>query len=103
MRGYGQQDPLVEYKKEAYASFEKLMGMIEEEVIKRVFRIQVAQPPPQYRNIQTNIDEQDKMGLKPSNVQTSTGGVKKNKLGRNDPCWCGSGKKWKKCHYPQYG
>ena len=94
LRGYGQQDPLVEYKKEAYTSFEKLMGMIEEEVIKRLFRIQVAQPPPQYRNIQTNVDTKDKMGLKPST---------KNKPGRNDPCPCGSGKKYKKCCYPKYG
>jgi len=101
LRGYGQQDPLVEYKKEAYTSFEKLMGMIEEEVIKRLFRIQVAQPPPQYRNIQTNIDTKDKMGLKPST---------KTKPGRNDPCPCGkidpkTGKpiKYKKCCYPKYG
>ena len=101
LRGYGQQDPLVEYKKEAYTSFEKLMGMIEEEVIKRLFRIQVAQPPPQYRNIQTNVDTKDKMGLKPST---------KNKPGRNDPCPCGkidpkTGKpiKYKKCCYPKYG
>ena len=94
LRGYGQQDPLVEYKKEAYTSFEKLMGMIEEEVIKRLFRIQVAQPPPQYRNIQTNVDTKDKMGLRPST---------KTKPGRNDPCPCGSGKKYKKCCYPKYG
>ena len=101
LRGYGQQDPLVEYKKEAYTSFEKLMGMIEEEVIKRLFRIQVAQPPPQYRNIQTNVDTKDKMGLKSST---------KNKPGRNDPCPCGkidpkTGKpiKYKKCCYPKYG
>ena len=77
------------------------MGMIEEEVIKRLFRIQVAQPPPQYRNIQTNVDTKDKMGLKPST---------KNKPGRNDPCPCGkidpkTGKpiKYKKCCYPKYG
>jgi len=68
--------------------------MIEEEVIKRLFRIQVAQPPPQYRNIQTNVDTKDKMGLKPST---------KTKPGRNDPCPCGSGKKYKKCCYPKYG
>jgi uncharacterized protein YecA (UPF0149 family) len=33
----------------------------------------------------------------------SQGQVRKKKIGRNDPCWCGSGKKWKKCHYPQQG
>jgi len=104
LRGYGQQDPLVEYKKEAFASFEKLMGMIEEGVIRRVFRVQVAQPPPTMpQKIQTNIDTKDEMGLKTSSSGTPPVGMKKSKLGRNDPCWCGSGKKWKKCHYPQYG
>ena len=112
LRGYGQQDPLVEYKKEAFTSFERLMGMIEEEVIKRLFRIQVAQPPPQYRNIQTNIDQQDGMGLQTkatvkSSNRASLGG---KKVGRNDPCPCGkidqkTGKpiKYKKCCYPKYG
>ncbi|MCJ7804802.1 SEC-C domain-containing protein, partial [Patescibacteria group bacterium] len=104
LRGYGQQDPLVEYKKEAYTSFEKLMGMIEEEVIKRLFRIQVAQPPPQYQNVQTNIDTKDEMGLKSSTSQpTPSGDTSKTKPGRNDPCPCGSGKKYKKCCYQKYG
>jgi len=104
LRGYGQQDPLVEYKKEAFASFEKLIRMIEEEVIRRVFRVQVAQPPPTMpQKIQTNIDTKDEMGLKTSSSGTPPAGMKKSKLGRNDPCWCGSGKKWKKCCYPQYG
>ena len=111
LRGYGQQDPLVEYKKEAFASFEKLMGMIEEEVIKRLFRVQVAQPLPQYRNLQTNVDTKDEMGLKPPTPQaTASGTISKNKPGRNDPCPCGkidpkTGKpiKYKKCCYPKYG
>jgi len=104
LRGYGQQDPLVEYKKEAFASFEKLMEMIKEEVIRRIFRVQVAQPPTQYQKIQTNIDTQDKMGLKPPVSQPiSSETVVKNKPGRNDPCPCGSGKKYKKCCYPKYG
>ena len=112
LRGYGQQDPLVEYKKEAFTSFERLMGMIEDQVIKRLFRIQVAQPPPQYRNVQTNVDQQDGMGLKAktavkSGSQNSSGG---KKVGRNDPCPCGKIDqktrkpiKYKKCCYPKYG
>ncbi|MCX6724837.1 MAG: SEC-C metal-binding domain-containing protein, partial [Candidatus Shapirobacteria bacterium] len=102
LRGYGQQDPLVEYKKEAFASFEKLMAMIENEVIRRVFRVQVAQPSVRPQRIQTNIDTQDNMGLKTSTSSPVTKPSGK-RLGRNDPCWCGSGKKWKKCHYPQLG
>jgi len=113
LRGYGQQDPLVEYKKEAFASFEKLMGMIEEETIKRLFRIQVAQKPTVPQNVQTNIDTQDKMGLSqktPQQQVTASANVSKNKPGRNDPCPCGkidpkTGKpiKYKKCCYPKYG
>ena len=114
LRGYGQQDPLVEYKKEAFTSFEKLVGMIEYEVIRRIFRVQVAQRPvimPQ--EVQTNIDTEDKMGLrqqkaKPNVVQARK--VGQEKPGRNDPCPCGkinpkTGKpmKYKRCCYPKYG
>ena len=97
LRGYGQVDPLVEYKKEAYASFEKLIRAIEGEVARRIFRVQVAAPPLASRQIQTNIDTQDQMGLKSQPVIKPVVSGKK-KIGRNDPCWCGSGKKWKKCH-----
>ena len=113
LRGYGQQDPLVEYKKEAFAGFESLMGMIDNEIVKRIFRVQVAQRPsviPQ--NMQTNVDQQDHMGLKPSGVAsqtattttgTSVSTPSSERPGRNDPCPCGSNKKYKKCCYPKYG
>lgn len=117
LRGYGQRDPLVEYKNEAYTMFEQLMAAIDREIIRKIFRIQVAQRPiptmPQ--NIQTNIDESDKTGLTGTDpVNQSTGNQPSSqqpnqqlrtapKIGRNDPCWCGSGKKWKKCHYPKEG
>lgn len=104
LRGYGQQDPLVEYKKEAFASFEKLMAMIEDEVVRRVFRVQVANQSTMPQKVQTNIDTQDKIGLKPtvnsSSIKASSGG---SRPGRNDPCPCGSNKKYKKCCYPKYG
>lgn len=104
LRGYGQQDPLVEYKKEAFSSFERLMNMIDEEVIKRLFRVQVTQRPATMpQQMQTNIDQQDMMGLRASTVGTSTARMGKTKPGRNDPCPCGSGKKYKKCCYPKYG
>jgi preprotein translocase subunit SecA len=104
LRGYAQQDPLVEYKKEAYTSFEKLVGLIEAEVVHRIFRIQVGPMPTMPRQMQTNIDTQDKMGLTarpaPSSSPAPAG---QKKPGRNDPCPCGSGKKYKKCCYPKYG
>jgi len=113
LRGYGQQDPLVEYKKEGFAGFEKLMGMIEYEVVRRIFRVQVARRPTIIpEQVETNIDTQDQMGLK----QTATAKVAQvkregqEKPGRNDPCPCGkidpkTGKpmKYKKCCYPKYG
>jgi len=101
LRGYAQKDPLVEYKKEAFSSFEGLLDSVETQVAKRIFRIQTTRPVQPVINLaqaQTNIDPQDKMGLAQKNQRSR---VKKKKIGRNDPCWCGSGKKWKKCHYPQ--
>ena len=104
LRGYAQQDPLVEYKKEAYTSFERLMGAIDYEIVRRIFRVQVAQRPTMPQQVQTNIDTQDGMGLTAKPAASAPRPVSqagKKKIGRNDPCWCGSGKKWKKCHYPQ--
>jgi len=105
LRGYGQRDPLVEYKNEAFSMFERLIRQIDYEVVRRIFRIQVVQKPVSVvpQNIQTNIDASDQTGF----VQKPK--LEKKKIGRNDPCWCGkkdsSGKpvKWKKCHYPDPG
>jgi preprotein translocase subunit SecA len=113
LRGYGQRDPLVEYKNEAFIMFEKLIQQIDFEIVRKIFRIQVAQRPissvPQ--NIQTNIDTSDSMGLNPNqstinrrlNQQPNQPLPATEKIGRNDPCPCGSGKKYKKCCYPKYG
>ncbi len=95
LRGYGQRDPLVEYKKEAFDSFGELGGRIASEVINRLFRIQ----------IDRGEDTHKKIFLKPKNIQYNKGNigekpktvVKNKKIGRNDPCTCGSGKKYKKC------
>ena len=102
LRGYAQKDPLVEYKKEAFASFERLLNSVDHDVIRQVFRIQVGQPQPQRQPVQTNIDTRDGMGLtdQPKAKRTVSG---KKKTGRNDPCPCGSNKKYKKCCYPKYG
>ena len=92
LRGYGQRDPLVEYKNEAYAMFERLIAGIDSEIVHRIFKVQV-QLAPQVQNTTntTNITNTTKQ----ANVTDVS-----NKLGRNDSCPCGSGKKWKKCHYP---
>jgi len=128
LRGYGQRDPLVEYKAEAFTMFERLIHTIDFEVARRIFRVQVTQQPQPIPQVQETKPETpapaaaaaltsdfakafasvgsrraeptrtDLVGNLPS-PEASEG--RKRKIGRNDPCWCGSGKKWKKCHYPQ--
>jgi preprotein translocase subunit SecA len=130
LRAYGQRDPIVEFKNEAYSMFETLIDRIDEELAHRIFRIGVARPQSEIpiEQARTNVDRVDAMGLAASDadqtaevgkpafakpVQNVSSGNGKNpasgkkKIGRNDPCWCGkvdsNGKpvKWKKCHYPQ--
>jgi preprotein translocase subunit SecA len=102
LRAYGQRDPLVEFKNEAYNMFETLIDKIDEELSHRIFRIGVAMPQPEVPQslMKENSDSTDSTGLseQPSSTEASEG---RGKIGRNDPCWCGSGKKWKHCHYPQ--
>jgi len=122
LRGYGQRDPLVEYKGEAFSMFERLVVQIESEFSKRLFRIQVgrgpATPMEEMRPIEIKADTSaidmaasrlppQSAPAPPSDFMSAFSGLQKagaiNKtksLGRNDPCPCGSGKKWKKCHYP---
>jgi len=100
LRGYAQKDPVVEYKKEAYALFETLLGRIDDLIARRIFRVQIATRRQPVTDMVTNKNGQKQEEKK---VPSKKGLKKesKEKLGRNDPCWCGSGKKWKKCHYPQ--
>jgi preprotein translocase subunit SecA len=116
LRAYGQRDPLVEFKNEAYNMFETLVDKVDEELSHRIFRIGVAMPQPEIplNLARENVDRSDTTGLSGNAEETAKSGEKAfpsgvtpqasgHKLGRNDPCWCGSGKKWKKCHYPQLG
>jgi len=95
LRGYAQKDPVVEYKKEAYSMFESLLNKINSQIARRIFRIQ-ARPTPSRPSIE---ESHSKSTRKPSSKVTQVSPSKK--LGRNDPCWCGSGKKYKHCHYPE--
>lgn len=114
LRAYGQRDPLVEFKNEAYELFEGLIGRVDDELARRIFRIGVAVPRSEIplEQARANIDRVDATGLAGGAEETAQTGkpafssdkpAKKKKIGRNDPCWCGSGKKWKKCHYPKQG
>ncbi|MFZ5932542.1 MAG: preprotein translocase subunit SecA [Patescibacteria group bacterium] len=92
LRAYGQRDPLVEFKNEAYNLFETLIDRIDEELSHRLFRIGVATPQPEIPLTEAKANIDTRATGKP---------VSSRKIGRNDPCWCGSGKKYKRCHYPQ--
>jgi preprotein translocase subunit SecA len=102
LRGYGQKDPLVEFKKEAFTLFEDMMGRIDTETVRYLFLVQPARPEDEAREIERRQRrQQQEMQLQagaaaqaeqPKPVRTGA------KVGRNDPCPCGSGKKYKKCH-----
>lgn len=95
LRGYGQRDPLVEYKKEAYRMYHDLLKAIEENVVTSLFKIQVArkiESPMENKNIQETGGSVD------GSEEISEPEVNENKVGRNDLCPCGSGLKFKKCH-----
>jgi preprotein translocase subunit SecA len=99
LRGYGQKNPKEEYKKEAYGLFMEMMGRIRQEVIQKLFRVQLAREDDVERMEET---EQRRRRL----VLSRAGGGdqapkpatrEEDKVGRNDPCPCGSGQKYKKC------
>lgn len=137
LRGYGQRDPLVEYKKESFALFQDMRGRIEEEIVRYLWWLKpvveregaepkVAAParpaakrPPALNYNNPAEQQQSVFAHKPAasapfggddlvqdRQPSRVGGddviktVKRDdpKVGRNDPCWCGSGKKFKKCH-----
>lgn len=97
LRGYAQRDPLVEYKQESFSMFESLLSRIDSLVAHRIFRIQAL---TQQQMAQMQAMQQNTEGSLPAKKSEDSKESKKE-MGRNDPCWCGSGKKWKKCHYPQ--
>ena len=147
LRGYGQHDPLVEYKRESFDMFEEMMKRFQEETVRYLYLMQVLERPPESgpapqgglggplgpggpeagvpalrpgsggngrppRHIATSVDDleeafQRKKRRELESARMAGGGDQKTvqqvvrgaeKVGRNDPCPCGSGKKYKKCH-----
>ena len=98
LRGYGQKNPKEEYKREAYALFMEMMARVREEVLQKIFRIQLAreedveQMEAKQRRQKISMNRTDEEA--PVNKPTVRD---EDKVGRNDPCPCGSGKKYKKC------
>jgi preprotein translocase subunit SecA len=101
LRGYGQKDPLVEFKKEAFLLFEDMMGRIDTETVRYLFLVQPAKPEDEAREIERRQRrQQQEMQLQAGAAQAVESKPVRTgaKVGRNDPCPCGSGKKYKKCH-----
>ncbi|NIQ95078.1 MAG: preprotein translocase subunit SecA [Desulfuromonadales bacterium] len=98
LRGYGQRNPKEEYKREAYGLFMEMMGRIREEVVQKLFRVQLAR--------EEDVERLEEERRRKQVILNRAGGEEdskkpvtrdQEKVGRNDPCPCGSGKKYKKC------
>ncbi|HEY6973169.1 MAG TPA: preprotein translocase subunit SecA, partial [Nitrospiraceae bacterium] len=100
LRGYGQKDPLIEYKREGYDLFAAMMERIKSDTLERLFLVQAAKgeapPPPLTTSAPPPMRLTLNRGDEPAPPQTVQRTA--DKVGRNDPCPCGSGKKYKKCH-----
>jgi preprotein translocase subunit SecA len=106
LRGYGQRDPLTEYKKEAFEMFQDMVDHLKEVVLEQLFKVRVAREevaaptrvaaaPAAARWQENRGAEAQGGGRTPSRAEPRT--ITGDKVGRNDPCPCGSGKKYKKC------
>ena len=97
LRGYGQKDPLVEYKREGFDMFANMMTRIKSEVLEHLFRVQVAkgESPPMLQ-----ATHRPPMHLSRGEPEPRVQTVRREgiKVGRNELCPCGNGKKYKKCH-----
>src|SRR5216117_449471 len=113
LRGYGQRDPLTEYKKEAFDLFQDMVERVKAAVVERLFKVQIVRDAPmELPAITAWADARESRGelpmapegapapAAPRPVPRTASG---EKVGRNDPCPCGSGKKYKKCCYLKQG
>ena len=131
LRGYGQRDPLVEYKRESFALFQDMKARVEDDIVRHLWHLRAVPageggPPPVRRPAPRRAapltlndpgaapsmfggapaavaEPANPFGPRPARVGGDDAVVKTQrreepKIGRNDPCWCGSGKKFKKCH-----
>ena len=117
LRAYGQRDPLVEYKREAFDMFSQMISSIREETVEAIFKLQAAKPErfkgafsvsaqelihPEAvkfeRPQEEEVVDEGIAGVMPPKVSLQPVQSTQPKVGRNDPCPCGSGKKYKKCH-----
>jgi preprotein translocase subunit SecA len=104
LRGYGQRDPLTEYKKEAFEMFQEMVDHLKEVVLEQLFKVRMAreEAAPVRVASATPTWQENRSDGGGSGPRTATRAEPRSatgdKIGRNDPCHCGSGKKYKKCH-----
>ena len=104
LRGYGQQNPLQAYQKEGFALFDEMMDRIHTEAVRNLFTLQVRQEEDVEQLEEKERRPQPSMTLSHGAVSQAPAAAATpvrndgEKVGRNDPCPCGSGKKYKKCH-----
>jgi preprotein translocase subunit SecA len=104
LRQVAQQDPLTAWQKEGYLMFEHLLGAVDDDFVRYITHVEAAPAEPEtdegLENAMTNVNE-----VAPGATELPVHGATKkalpkegDKIGRNDPCWCGSGRKFKQCH-----
>jgi preprotein translocase subunit SecA len=97
LRAYGQRDPLIEYKKEGLRMFREMQDSVDEHILRLLQNIGEGAFARERQKVQ-EVHKNARLIGGNQNVQGSTSNTKGKKIGRNDPCHCGSGKKFKKCH-----
>ncbi len=101
LRGYSQRDPLVEYKRESFEMFEAMMDRVEDETLRILFLMrtpeEAAEMDRQYQ-MRKRREQREMQMVGGGAVEKPKQVIRREKVGRNDPCPCGSGKKYKKCH-----
>lgn len=105
LRGWGQRDPLVEYKHESYNLFQRLLRAIENQVVEVLRRVEIEERPKEVERERPMVFQAPSEQLAAgtfSSYRPTIASPSFSKVGRNDPCPCGSGKKFKKCCLRKY-
>lgn len=103
LRAVGQQNPLVAYQKEAYEMYQEMLASVQSEVVRSLFLVPQTAAAGGQRRVQPEPARQRQLSFRASGGSAAESAPEPHraarKPGRNDPCWCGSGKKYKDCHW----
>ena len=100
LRGYGQKEPLSEYKKEGFDMFAMMIEQIKRDTLEQLFHVQVVNEAEKEQQVASVFQKTQAMQMNRGESATPQKTIQRQekKIGRNEPCSCGSGKKYKKCH-----